>query len=100
MIAHLKGTLIDKAPNRVVLDAGGVGYGVTVARGVNIGRPVNVGHPVSIGYPIGIEVPFQRQRPRPRRLRPEGNLHCRRDDSRRHRAGAECAVRQDVAHTQ
>jgi len=31
MIAHLRGTLIDKAPNRVVLDAGGVGYGVTIS---------------------------------------------------------------------
>ena len=30
MIAHLKGTLIDKAPSRIVISAGGVGYGVMV----------------------------------------------------------------------
>ncbi len=30
MIAHLRGTVIEKHPNQVVVDAGGVGYDVTV----------------------------------------------------------------------
>ena len=30
MIARLKGTLIDKSPNRLVVDVGGVGYDVLV----------------------------------------------------------------------
>lgn len=30
MIAHLKGTLIEKAPSRIVISAAGVGYGVVV----------------------------------------------------------------------
>lgn len=30
MIAHLKGTLIEKGPSRIVISAGGVGYGVMV----------------------------------------------------------------------
>ena len=30
MIAHLKGTLIEKGPSRIVISAGGVGYGVLV----------------------------------------------------------------------
>jgi Holliday junction DNA helicase RuvA len=31
MIAHLRGTLLSKHPNQVVLDAGGVGYDVTIS---------------------------------------------------------------------
>ncbi len=30
MIAHLKGTLLEKHPNQVIVDTGGVGYDVTV----------------------------------------------------------------------
>lgn len=30
MIAHLRGTLLEKHPNQAVVEAGGVGYDVTV----------------------------------------------------------------------
>src|ERR1700719_4541716 len=30
MIAHLKGTILEKHPNQVVVDVGGVGYDVTI----------------------------------------------------------------------
>ncbi|MEK7405845.1 MAG: Holliday junction branch migration protein RuvA, partial [Acidobacteriota bacterium] len=30
MIAHLRGTLLEKHPNQAIVDAGGVGYDVTV----------------------------------------------------------------------
>jgi len=30
MIAHLRGTLLEKHPNQVIVDAGGVGYDVTI----------------------------------------------------------------------
>jgi Holliday junction DNA helicase RuvA len=30
MIAHLRGTLLDKHPNQVIVEAGGVGYDVTI----------------------------------------------------------------------
>jgi len=41
MIARLRGTLVDKAPSRIVLDVGGVGYDVQV--------------PLSTFYPLGDE---------------------------------------------
>jgi Holliday junction DNA helicase RuvA len=31
MIAHLRGRVLEKTPNRVVIDAGGVGYDVTIS---------------------------------------------------------------------
>jgi Holliday junction resolvasome RuvABC DNA-binding subunit len=30
MIAHLRGTLLEKKPNLALLDVGGVGYAVTI----------------------------------------------------------------------
>ena len=30
MIAHLRGTLLEKHPNQAIVDAGGVGYDVTI----------------------------------------------------------------------
>ena len=30
MIAYLRGTLLEKHPNQVIVDAGGVGYDVTI----------------------------------------------------------------------
>jgi holliday junction DNA helicase RuvA len=30
MIARLRGTLVDKGPNRIVVDVGGVGYDVQI----------------------------------------------------------------------
>ncbi len=30
MIGHLRGTILEKTPNRVVVDAGGVGYEVLI----------------------------------------------------------------------
>jgi len=30
MIAHLRGTILEKHPNQVILDAGGVGYDVII----------------------------------------------------------------------
>lgn len=47
MIAHLKGTLIDKAPNRVVLETGGVGYGVTIPVSTFV-RLGEVGEPAAL----------------------------------------------------
>ena len=47
MIAHLKGILIDKAPNRVVLETGGVGYGVTIPVSTFV-RLGDVGEPASL----------------------------------------------------
>ena len=41
MIARLRGTLVDKAPSRIVVDVGGVGYDVQV--------------PLSTFYPLGDE---------------------------------------------
>jgi Holliday junction DNA helicase RuvA len=39
MIARLRGTLVDKTPSRIVIDAGGVGYDVQI--------------PLSTFYPLG-----------------------------------------------
>ncbi|MBV8819067.1 MAG: Holliday junction branch migration protein RuvA, partial [Acidobacteriaceae bacterium] len=30
MIAHLRGTILEKHPNQVIVDVGGVGYDVTI----------------------------------------------------------------------
>src|SRR5580698_9548812 len=43
MIARLRGTLIEKHPNQAVLDAGGVGYDVTIPISTYSGLP-DTGH--------------------------------------------------------
>ena len=47
MIAHLRGTVFEKHPNQVVLDAGGVGYDVTIPISTYSSLP-DVGAPVSL----------------------------------------------------
>ena len=47
MIAHLRGTILEKQPNRVVVDVGGVGYDVAVPLSTFYGL-ADVGGPVSL----------------------------------------------------
>jgi Holliday junction DNA helicase RuvA len=47
VIAHLRGTILEKQPNRVVVDVGGVGYDVAVPLSTFYGL-ADVGGPVSL----------------------------------------------------
>lgn len=47
MIAHLRGTLIEKHPNELILDAAGVGYGVQIPISTYASLP-DVGAPISL----------------------------------------------------
>ena len=47
MIAHLRGTILEKQPNRVVVDVGGVGYDVAVPLSTFYGL-ADAGGPVSL----------------------------------------------------
>ena len=47
MIAHLRGTILEKHPNRVIVDVGGVGYDVAVPLSTFYGL-TDVGGPVSL----------------------------------------------------
>ena len=59
MIAYLRGTVLEKQPNQVIVDAGGVGYDVVIPVSTfsslpEVGAEVTVSAPLTMARPVPV----------------------------------------------